>query len=129
MARATVLFSVLGTSAAFRGPALAHTRRAVVSASTTFSVEEAIKAKDVVVFSKSFCPFCAKTKSLFKSLEVDADIHELDQRDDGPDIQAELKELTGQSTVPNVFIKGQHLGGNDDTQKAHSSGKLAEMLA
>ena len=28
-----------------------------------------------------------------------------------------------------VFIKGNHLGGNDDTQKAAREGKLEEMLA
>ena len=31
--------------------------------------------------------------------------------------------------MPNVFIKGQHLGGNDDTQRAARSGKLQELLA
>ena len=30
--------------------------------------------------------------------------------------------------VPNVFIGGVHLGGNDDTQSAAASGKLQEML-
>jgi len=32
---------------------------------------------------------------------------------DGSAIQAALLELTGQRTVPNVFINGKHLGGND----------------
>ena len=32
------------------------------------------------------------------------------------------------SQVPNVFIGGVHLGGNDDTQAAAASGKLKEML-
>lgn len=48
--------------------------------------------------------------------------------DDGADIQAALLEMTGQKTVPNVFIKGQHVGGNDATQAAAKSGKLQEML-
>jgi glutaredoxin 3 len=30
-----------------------------------------------------------------------------------PQVQAALAELTGQRTVPNVFINGAHLGGND----------------
>lgn len=48
--------------------------------------------------------------------------------DDGADIQSALLDLSGQKTVPNVFIKGQHLGGNDATQEAAKSGKLQEML-
>ena len=47
---------------------------------------------------------------------------------DGNDIQNSLIQLSGQRTVPNVFIKGQHLGGNDDSQRAAKSGKLQELL-
>merc|ERR1740130_1691836 len=36
--------------------------------------------------------------------------------------------MTQQRTVPSVFISGQHIGGNDDTQQAARSGKLAELL-
>eukprot|EP00551_Chaetoceros_affinis_P000376 CAMPEP_0203635230 /NCGR_PEP_ID=MMETSP0088-20131115/2050_1 /ASSEMBLY_ACC=CAM_ASM_001087 /TAXON_ID=426623 /ORGANISM="Chaetoceros affinis, Strain CCMP159" /LENGTH=133 /DNA_ID=CAMNT_0050489047 /DNA_START=115 /DNA_END=516 /DNA_ORIENTATION=+ len=91
-------------------------------------VKAEIAANDVVVFSKSFCPFCRKTKAKLEELKIDATVYELNQMDDGADIQAALLELTGQKTVPNVFIKGEHLGGNDDTQAAASSGKLQEML-
>jgi glutaredoxin 3 len=76
--------------------------------------------------------------------KVDATIVELDQMDEGDAIQADLAEMTGQRTVPSVFIKGAcrfgvgfplsrpfagtHIGGNDDTQQALASGKLEEML-
>jgi glutaredoxin 3 len=36
--------------------------------------------------------------------------------DDGADIQNALQELTGQRTVPNIFINHQHIGGNSDLQ-------------
>ena len=36
--------------------------------------------------------------------------------------------MTGQRTVPNVWVKGNFVGGNDDTQGLHRSGKLSEML-
>jgi glutaredoxin 3 len=55
-------------------------------------------------------------------------VHELDQVKNGDAIQQELARMTGQRTVPNVFVNGKHLGGNDDTQGAYSSGKLAKML-
>lgn len=53
---------------------------------------------------------------------------ELNEREDGTAVQAALAELTGQRTVPNVFIKGKHIGGNDDTQKANRDGSLLKML-
>jgi glutaredoxin 3 len=83
----------------------------------------------VVVFSKSFCPFCKKTKALFDSKKVDYMIYELNEMDDGAAIQDALLEISGQNTVPNVFINGEHLGGNSEAQTANGSGKLDELLA
>lgn len=62
-------------------------------------------------------------------MNVDFKAIELDEIDNGDAIQAALLESSGQRTVPNVFIKGQHVGGNDDTQAAAKSGKLQEMLS
>jgi glutaredoxin 3 len=67
----------------------------------------------VTVFSKTYCPHCTATKALFAELKVPAKIHELDVLPDGGAMQDALLELTGQRTVPNVFINGKHLGGND----------------
>jgi glutaredoxin len=36
--------------------------------------------------------------------------------------------MTGQRTVPNVFIRGKHIGGCDDTIKLQDSGKLLSKL-
>lgn len=117
--RATNSFGVV------HAPVVSNT---VLAAAPADFVKEEVEGNDVVVFSKSFCPFCKKTKKLMTKLEIDATVFELDKMDDGADIQEALAEMTGQRTVPNVFIKGEHLGGNDDTQKAAKSGKLQEML-
>lgn len=53
---------------------------------------------------------------------------ELDHEKDGAAIQAYLLDKTGQRTVPNIFIGGVHLGGNDDLGRAQSSGKLKQLL-
>ena len=84
--------------------------------------------QQVIVFSKSYCPFCTKTKSLFDTLGVEYKVYELDQMNDGPELQAALFELSNQRSVPNVFIKQKHIGGNDDTQKLAKTGKLNELL-
>lgn len=68
------------------------------------------------------------TKSLFKRMKVDAEVIELDKTQGGDVIQKELYKLTGQRSVPNVFVGGKHVGGNDDTQAAAKSGKLQELL-
>ena len=36
--------------------------------------------------------------------------------------------MTGQRTVPNVFIRGKHIGGADDTIKLYEEGKLMNLI-
>jgi glutaredoxin-related protein len=47
---------------------------------------------------------------------------------DGADMQAALLELTGQKTVPNIFVRGAHLGGCDKTLEAIKTGTFQKML-
>lgn len=47
---------------------------------------------------------------------------------DGSDIQDALYEITGQRTVPNVFIAGEHIGGNSDLQALHSKDLLEPKI-
>ncbi|XP_060036247.1 thioredoxin reductase 3 isoform X1 [Erinaceus europaeus] len=53
---------------------------------------------------------------------------ELDQTDDGANIQDVLLEITNQKTVPNVFVNKVHMGGCDRTFQAHHSGLLQQLL-
>lgn len=43
-------------------------------------------------------------------------------------MQDVLKDMTGQRTVPNVFINKQHVGGCTDTEQALSDGTLFDRL-
>jgi len=91
-------------------------------------IKDLIDKNRVMVFSKTTCPFCAKVKDLLKSLKVEYYAYELDLDSDGSKIQDALLEMSGQRTVPNVFIGGAHLGGCDDTLKAHSENRLLPMI-
>lgn len=82
----------------------------------------------VVIYSKSWCPFCQQVKSLFEKLNVDAVAIELDGIVEEQEVQGELEKLTGQRTVPNVFIGGKHIGGCDDCLTLSRSGELEKLL-
>lgn len=43
-------------------------------------------------------------------------------------MQDVLKKMSGQRTVPNVYIQGQHVGGNSDTQQAYADGTLFDRI-
>ncbi|KAB8278773.1 putative glutaredoxin Grx1 [Aspergillus minisclerotigenes] len=74
----------------------------------------------VVVFSKSYCPYCKSSKSLLSQLDAKYLTIELDEESDGNAIQDALVEISGQRTVPNIFIKQKHIGGNSDLQARKS---------
>ncbi|GJN27087.1 hypothetical protein PR202_gb15076 [Eleusine coracana subsp. coracana] len=90
--------------------------------------KEIVASAPVVVFSKSYCPFCVRVKKLFEQLGASFKAIEMDVESDGAELQDALKEWTGQRTVPNVFIKGKHIGGCDDTMALNTQGKLVPLL-
>ncbi|KAK3037602.1 hypothetical protein RJ639_031908 [Escallonia herrerae] len=91
-------------------------------------VKKTISSHSIVIFSKSYCPYCRKAKAVFKELEKAPHVVELDERDDGWNIQDALAEVVGRRTVPQVFVDGKHIGGSDDTVEAYESGELAKLL-
>ncbi|KAI3405379.1 GRX1 [Candida oxycetoniae] len=98
------------------------------AAQSKIKVQKLIKEKPILIFSKTFCPYCTQTKHTIEGITKDAYILELDDLGDGQDIQETLAELTGQNTVPSVFIGGEHIGGNSDVQTLNEQGKLAEKI-
>lgn len=89
---------------------------------------------DIVVFSKTFCPYCRAAKSaISNSGEKVSDfagstIVELDEHEHGEAIQSALAKKTGRSTVPNVFVGGVNIGGGDETTALSEQGVLAQMI-
>ncbi|CAM8974973.1 hypothetical protein QQ045_030926 [Rhodiola kirilowii] len=82
----------------------------------------------VVVFSKTYCGYCSRVKKLLKQLGASFKVVELNQESDGDDLQSALLEWTGQRTVPNVFIKGKHIGGCESVMELNQVGKLVPLL-
>ncbi|CAI7605055.1 hypothetical protein N7533_002765 [Penicillium manginii] len=88
--------------------------------------QKLIDENAVVVFSKSYCPYCTTSKSLLNSFDAKFTLVELDQIDDGSAIQDALNEISGQRTVPNIWIKQKHIGGNSDLQNVKA--QLPQLL-
>ncbi|KAJ3232377.1 hypothetical protein HDU81_003015 [Chytriomyces hyalinus] len=91
--------------------------------------EEFIAASKVAVFSKTTCPYCKRAKGLLNCYNATYSVLELNLRPDGPLIQEYLANKTGQHTVPNIFIRGAHIGGCDALFQLDKEGKLKDLLA
>mmetsp|Transcript_23396 Transcript_23396/g.59159 ORF Transcript_23396/g.59159 Transcript_23396/m.59159 type:complete len:154 (-) Transcript_23396:233-694(-) len=144
---ATCALTAAPTSLAFTAPALRHIQHQLIApAATRFSrgqmgfsttlhaqapaelVDTAIKGSKVMVFSKTWCPFCIKAKKALDSVGAKYSVMELDDREDGGEIQDVFVELTGARSVPRVFIDGKFVGGGDDIVRLMNSGELEKMV-
>lgn len=103
------------------------TVRAMASKADT--IKQTVSGNKVVVYSKTYCPYCTTVKGLFADLQVPAVVLELDKSSDGAEMQDTLQSITGRRTVPQVFVNGNFIGGCDDTLAAHREGKLKGLLA
>ena len=91
-------------------------------------VKKAIQSP-VVVFSKTYCPYCTRVKKIFSEAGVkDLYVIELDEREDCRDVQDILLRMTGARTVPRVFIGGKSVGGSDEVAALANSRQLQSKL-
>lgn len=80
----------------------------------------------VVVYTTAFCGYCARAKALLEAKGVA--FEEIDVTF-SPDKRAEMKaRANGRSTVPQIWINGQHIGGSDDLLALDAAGKLDRLL-
>jgi glutaredoxin 3 len=87
-----------------------------------------IKSSKIMVFSKTYCPYCKKAKEAISKITSLYSVCELDVVSDGAEMQAALLDMTGQKTVPNIFVNGKHIGGCDSTVAAIASGEFQKLI-
>ncbi|XP_054642972.1 uncharacterized protein zgc:152951 [Dunckerocampus dactyliophorus] len=78
----------------------------------------------VTVYSIQGCPHCLQAKATLARLGVplyDVDVGK------HPELRAKVKELTGRSTVPQIFFNNIHIGGNSDLQNL-APGELEKLV-
>ncbi|KAF0227991.1 MAG: glutaredoxin [Beijerinckiaceae bacterium] len=81
---------------------------------------------EIIVYSKSTCPYCRAAKALLA--QKGAAFTEIDLTTDPEGQRAMAKRANGRSTVPQIFIGGQHIGGCDDLHALDARGRLDPLL-
>ncbi|CAO1360331.1 unnamed protein product [Diamesa hyperborea] len=92
-------------------------------------VKSSLTKQKIVIFSKSYCPYCVMAKEQFQKLKASFLAIELEDRPDCKEIQDALGELTGERSVPRVFVDGKFIGGGTDVKKMYENGSLAKLIA
>jgi len=81
----------------------------------------------VKMYSTGTCPYCIRAKQILKSKGV-TDIEEI-RVDLDPGQRQTMMDITGQRTVPQIFIGDTHVGGHDDLVALDARGGLDPLLA
>lgn len=81
---------------------------------------------NIEIYTKATCPYCIRAKKLLDMKGVDYTEYEISN---DPDKRQEMiQRACGRTTVPQVFIDGEHVGGSDDLMALEMSGNLDERL-
>ncbi|CAK7019239.1 Glutaredoxin 3 [Saezia sanguinis] len=80
----------------------------------------------VKMYTTAVCPYCQRAKMLLKQRGVEH-IEEV-RVDTDPAQRDEMMKLTGQRTVPQIFIGTTHVGGCDDLMALDGRGGLVPLL-
>ena len=80
----------------------------------------------IEIYTKSWCPWSIRARGLLQSKAV-----EFDEIDVTTDVEREAEMIAranGRSSVPQVFIDGEHIGGYDDLAALEARGELDRRL-
>lgn len=81
--------------------------------------------KKIKLYTKPDCPFCVKAKKLLTDNGYeyeDVDVIEY------PEIKEKLIEVTGQTTVPFVFVGNELIGGSSDLEALMNAGVFENLV-
>jgi glutaredoxin 3 len=81
---------------------------------------------DVELYTTPFCPYCSRAKALLARKGVayrDVDLYEQPEKR-----EEMIRRAGGRTTVPQIFIDGEHIGGSDELAALDRAGKLDPKL-
>jgi len=94
------------------------------------AISEAVRDNEVILFMKGtpqqpMCGFSSRTVAALQAMETP--FAAVDILPD-PRIRQELSDMSGWPTIPQLFVKGELVGGCDIVMEMYESGELAETL-
>ena len=80
----------------------------------------------IEIYTTPFCGYCARAKGVLDA--KGAAYEETDVMMDDKK-RSEMRERARRTTVPQIFINGEHIGGSDELAALERAGKLDALLA
>jgi len=92
-------------------------------------IEELVKSNEVLLFMKGsasfpMCGFSGRAVQVLKACGVDPKAIKTVNVLDDADIRQGIKEFSNWPTIPQLYIKGEFIGGSDIMMEMYESGEL-----
>jgi monothiol glutaredoxin len=97
---------------------------------TNSRIDEIVRSKDVILFMKGTslfpqCGFSSKAVAILDHLGVQFETVDVLQ---DPEIRNGIKAYSDWPTIPQLYVKGEFVGGSDIMMEMFESGELQQML-
>ena len=96
-------------------------------------IDGIVKGNDIVLFMKGsasfpMCGFSGRAIQILKAVGVDtralATVNVLEDQE----VRQAIKEYSNWPTIPQLYVKGEFIGGSDIMMEMYESGELQQML-
>ena len=82
--------------------------------------------KEILMYSSHFCPYCVNAEKLLLNKGIKK-IKKI-MVDENPSHMDEMIKITGEKTVPQIFIGDQHIGGFEQLRSINNDGNLDKLI-
>ena len=96
-------------------------------------IDDLVKSSDVLLFMKGtasfpMCGFSGRAIQVLKACGVDQKAITTDNVLDDEEIRQGIKDYSKWPTIPQLYIKGEFIGGSDIMMEMYESGELKQTL-
>jgi len=97
-------------------------------------IDQLVKTNDIVLFMKGsasfpMCGFSGRAIQILKAFGVDPKGLKTVNVLDDPDIRQGIKDYSQWPTIPQLYVKGEFIGGSDIMMEMYESGELQQVIS
>ncbi len=96
-------------------------------------IDDLVKTNDIVLFMKGnasfpMCGFSGRAIQILKAIGVDTKSLKTVNVLDDAEIRQGIKEYSQWPTIPQLYVKGEFIGGSDIMMEMYESGELQQVV-
>ena len=97
-------------------------------------IDQLVKNNDIVLFMKGtasvpMCGFSGRAIQILKACGVDTKTIQTVNVLEDPEVRQGIKEYSSWPTIPQLYVKGEFIGGSDIMMEMYESGELQKVIA